>query len=76
MKYKYLFIGSLILLLGCGERSREQDTNINSEAATINQWINTARDSTQLDLNHRKAYLKRATEMAFTVTLPSPKQQL
>ncbi|SHG25360.1 Histidine kinase [Flagellimonas flava] len=52
----------------CGKQRKEKDTNMDTQAVTINQWIDAARDSTELDLNHRKAYLKRATEMAFAIT--------
>ncbi len=39
---------------------------MDSESAVINEWINIARDSTQLSLQGRKQYLVNATEKANT----------
>nr|WP_298925732.1 ATP-binding protein [uncultured Allomuricauda sp.] len=63
MKNKYLVL-LFILFCCCGKQSVDREGTIAPESEIINNWINIARDSTQLHLNDRKQFLEKATKKA------------
>ncbi|MGX1929091.1 tetratricopeptide repeat-containing sensor histidine kinase [Flagellimonas sp. 2504JD4-2] len=63
MKNKSLII-IFLLFVCCTQQSRDKSTVVLPDSAAINDWIDIARDSTQLAMGDRKQYLKDAESKA------------
>ncbi len=66
MKNKSLIL-LFVLFTSCGRQSKNDEIGISSKSIIVNEWINIARDSTQLNAESRKQYLKDAESEAMTI---------
>src|SRR5690606_21780248 len=63
-----IFLVGLMLYLGCAEQSQDPAPLALPQKDSVQQWIEWARDSTQLSFDKRKEFLDRAKREAFAKT--------